>query len=44
VQELERAYQRRERGLSEVKVDPLPASLRADRRYRALPRKLNLPQ
>ena len=41
---LERAYQQRDGGLSEVKVDPLLSSLRGDPRYRALLRKMKLPE
>jgi adenylate cyclase len=41
---LDRAYQRRESNLSSVKVDPLFASLRVDPRYKALLRKMNLPE
>ena len=41
---LERAYKQRERGLSEVKIDPLLAGLRGHPRYKALQKKLNLPE
>jgi serine/threonine protein kinase/TolB-like protein/Flp pilus assembly protein TadD len=42
---LERAYQQRDGGLSAgIKTDPLLASLRADPRYRALVRKMDLPE
>ncbi|HYX75427.1 MAG TPA: TIR domain-containing protein [Steroidobacteraceae bacterium] len=41
---LERAYQQRDGGLSEVKVDLLLDSLHGDRRFKALLRKLNLPE
>jgi TolB-like protein/DNA-binding winged helix-turn-helix (wHTH) protein/Flp pilus assembly protein TadD len=40
---LERAYQQRDGGLSNVKVDPLFASMRSDPRFNALLRKMNLP-
>jgi TolB-like protein len=40
---LERAYEQRERGLSEVQADPLLAGIRADPRYRELLRRMNLP-
>lgn len=41
---LERAYQQRDGGLSEVKSDPLLASLRGDPHWAALLRKMNLPE
>jgi serine/threonine-protein kinase len=41
---LERAYQQRDGGLSEIKGDPPLASLRGDRRYKALLHKMNLPE
>ena len=41
---LERAYRQRDGGLSDVKLDPLLASLRGDPRYTALLRKLKLPE
>ena len=41
---LNRAYQQRDGGLTDTKVDPLLASLRGDPRYTALLRKLNLPE
>jgi hypothetical protein len=41
---LERAYQQRDSGLADVKVDPLLQSLYADPRYPALLRKMNLPE
>ncbi len=40
---LDRAYRQRDAGLRWLKVDPLFAPLRADPRYRALLRKMNLP-
>jgi serine/threonine-protein kinase len=41
---LERAYQQRDGGLAEIKGDPPLASLRGDRRYKALLHKMNLPE
>lgn len=41
---LERAYQRRDGGLVQLKSDPLLDSLRGDSRYRVLLRKMNLPE
>jgi len=41
---LERAYQQRDGGLAEIKGDLPLASLRGDRRYRALLHKMNLPE
>ena len=41
---LERAYQQRDGGLDYLKYDPLLASLRGDARYRALLRKMKLPE
>jgi hypothetical protein len=41
---LERAYQQRDGGLSEVKVDVLLASLHGDPRFKALLRKMHLPE
>ena len=41
---LERAYAQRDGGLTEVKRDPLLASLRADPRYKAFLAKMKLPQ
>jgi len=40
---LERAYQQRDGGLSEIRYDPMLRSLRADPRFNALLRKLKLP-
>jgi TolB-like protein len=40
---LDRAYAQRERGLSEIKVDPLLSSLRGDARYKVLLHKMNMP-
>ncbi len=41
---LERAYRQRDGGLAEAKIDPLLENLRGDPRYKALLRKLNLPE
>ena len=41
---LERAYQQRDGGLTTIKTDPLLASLSDDPRYKALLRKMNLPE
>jgi len=41
---LERGYQQRDGGLSAIKTDPLLNSLRTDPRYKALLRKLKLPE
>jgi serine/threonine protein kinase len=41
---LERAYQQRDGGLSDIKTDPPLANLRDDPRYRAFLRKMNLPE
>lgn len=41
---LERAYQGHDGGLTEVKLDPLLDSLRGDPRFKALLRKMNLPE
>ena len=41
---LERAYKQRDGGLSNLKSDPLLASLRSDARYEDLLKKLNLPR
>jgi TolB-like protein/tetratricopeptide (TPR) repeat protein len=41
---LERAYQQRDGGLTEIKGDLPLASLRGDRRYKALLHKMNLPE
>jgi serine/threonine-protein kinase len=41
---LERAYQQRDGGLSDIKTDPPLANLRNDPRYRAFLRKMNLPE
>jgi TolB-like protein/Tfp pilus assembly protein PilF len=41
---LERAYKQRDGGLAEIKGDQLLASLRSDPRYKALLRKMNLPE
>ena len=40
---LERAYIQRDQGLTEVKVDPLLASLRTDTRYPVFLAKMRLP-
>ena len=39
---LERAYQQRDGGLCEMKVDPLLASLHGDPRFKAVLHKMNL--
>jgi TolB-like protein/Tfp pilus assembly protein PilF len=41
---LERAYVQRDEGLTNIKIDPVIYSLRADPRYKALLRKMNLPE
>ena len=41
---LERAYRQRDGGLSDVKGDPMLASVRGDPRYMSLLRKMNLPE
>jgi TolB-like protein/Flp pilus assembly protein TadD len=41
---LERAYKQRDGGLADMKGDPLLKSLRADPRYKALLRKMKLPE
>ena len=41
---LERAYQQRDGGLSEVKVDLLLDRLHGDPRFKALLKKMNLPE
>jgi serine/threonine protein kinase/TolB-like protein/Tfp pilus assembly protein PilF len=41
---LEHAYRQRDGGLSDIKTDPPLAGLRSDPRYRALLRKMNLPE
>jgi hypothetical protein len=41
---LQRAYMQRDGGLVEIKVDLLLADLRSDPRYKALLRKMNLPE
>jgi adenylate cyclase len=41
---LERAYKQRDEGLNIMKVDPMLANLRLDPRYKALLRKMNLPE
>jgi Flp pilus assembly protein TadD len=41
---LERGYKQRDEGLTAMKVDPLLANLRQDSRYKALLRKMNLPE
>jgi serine/threonine protein kinase/Tfp pilus assembly protein PilF len=41
---LERAYQQRDGGLSDIKTDPPLAGLRSDPRYKAFLRKMNLPE
>jgi TolB-like protein/DNA-binding winged helix-turn-helix (wHTH) protein/Flp pilus assembly protein TadD len=41
---LDRAYQQRDGGLSDIKVNLLIAGLRGDPRFRALVQKMNLPQ
>jgi serine/threonine protein kinase/Tfp pilus assembly protein PilF len=41
---LERAYQQRDGGLSDIKTDPPLAGLRSDPRYEAFLRKMNLPE
>jgi len=43
-QHLEAAYQRREPDLLNLKVDPVLTGLRGDQRYKALLRKMNLPE
>ena len=43
-QHLEAAYQRREPDLLNLKVDPVLTGLRGDQRYKALLRKINLPE
>jgi tetratricopeptide (TPR) repeat protein len=40
---LEKAYSRRDTGLSDVKVDPLLNNIRSDTRYRAFLTKMRLP-
>jgi TolB-like protein/lipoprotein NlpI len=41
---LERAYRQRDGGLGSLKSDPLLAALRGDARYKALLKKINLPE
>jgi serine/threonine-protein kinase len=41
---LERAYQQRDGGLSDIKTDPPLAGLRSDPRYKAFLRRMNLPE
>lgn len=41
---LKRAYAQRDEGLTNIKIDPVIYSLRSDPRYKALLRKMNLPQ
>jgi hypothetical protein len=41
---LERAYQQRDGGLSDIKTDPPLANLRDDPRYKAFLQKMNLPE
>ena len=41
---LERSFQRHESDLVSIKYDPIMNSLHGDRRYKALLRKLNLPE
>jgi TolB-like protein/Tfp pilus assembly protein PilF len=41
---LQRAYTQHDDGLSDIKIDPLVATLRTDARYAALLKKLGLPQ
>ena len=41
---LERSYRQRDGGLSDIKTDPLLASLRSDPRYKAFLQKMQLPQ
>jgi TolB-like protein/Tfp pilus assembly protein PilF len=41
---LERAYAQRDEGLTNIKIDPVIYSLRSDPRYKALLRKMNLPE
>jgi TolB-like protein len=41
---LERAYKQRDDGLTDTKRDPLVDSLRSDSRYKALLRRMNLPE
>ena len=41
---LDRAYQQRDGGLSDMKVTPLLASLHGDPRYKSLLRKMKLPE
>ena len=41
---LERAYQQRDGGLSDLKLDPLLASLRGDPRYKTLLKTMKLPE
>ena len=41
---LERAYRQRDSGLLEMKIDPALGSIRGDLRYKALLRKVGLPE
>jgi hypothetical protein len=41
---LERAYRQRDGGLSWLKIDPLLRNLRHDPRYKALLRKIKMPE
>ena len=41
---MERAYVQRDEGLANIKIDPVVFSLRGDPRYKALLRKMNLPE